>query len=82
MNGAASRQQGHFRRLASRIGHVVAESHDATRKTTDLMDTPDRYAVDPDRAPDTYAEFLVRTAGLARHELAPAARRAAWTRRR
>jgi hypothetical protein len=55
-------------RLASRVGQIIAECNEATRRLTTLADTPDRYPVDPDRAPDTYAEFVIRTAGLARPE--------------
>jgi hypothetical protein len=35
---------------------------------TELATAPDRYSLNPDRAPDTYAEFLFRTSGLLRHE--------------
>jgi hypothetical protein len=56
------------RRLADRIGQAIAECNEATRRLTTLAGTPDRYPVDPDRAPDTYTEFVIRTAGLLRHE--------------
>ena len=56
------------RRLASEVGQAIAECNEATRRLTTLADTPDRYPVDPDRAPDTYTEFVIRTAGLLRHE--------------
>jgi hypothetical protein len=68
MYSTISHQAGAIRRLASRVGLLVAECNEATRLLTTLADTPDRYPVDPDRAPDTYAEFLVRTAGLATRE--------------
>jgi hypothetical protein len=55
------------RRLAGRIGQAIAECNEATRQLTTLAGTPDRYRVDPDRAPDTYTEFVSRTAGLLRH---------------
>lgn len=54
------------RRLASQVGQIIAECNEATRRLATLADTPDRYPVDPDRAPDTYAEFVIRTAGLER----------------
>ena len=54
------------RGLASHVGRAIAECNEATRRLTTLADTPGRYPVDPDRAPDTYAEFVIRTAGLAR----------------
>ena len=51
--------------LARRIRDTFSEiNYASTRATTMFM-----YGVpDPDRAPDTYAEFLVRTAGPAPHE--------------
>jgi hypothetical protein len=55
---------GAIRRLVNRVGQVVAECNEATRRLTTLAGTPDRYPADPERAPDTYAEFLIRTAGL------------------
>jgi hypothetical protein len=51
-------------RLASRAGQVIAECNEATRRLTTLACTPDRYPVDPDRAPDTYAEFVIRSAAV------------------
>jgi hypothetical protein len=68
MSSAISYQAGAIRRLANRVGQAVAECNEATRILTTLAGTPGRYPVDPDRAPDTYAEFLIRTAGLARQE--------------
>jgi hypothetical protein len=68
MYSTISHQAGAIRRLASRVGLLVAECNEATRILTTLASTPDRFPVDPDRAPDTYAEFLVRTAGLAPRE--------------
>jgi hypothetical protein len=64
MNSTVSQQAGAIRRLASRVGQLVAECNEATRAMTTLAGTPERFPVDPDRAPDSYAEFLVRTAAL------------------
>lgn len=69
MSSAIRRQKVAIRRLARRVGQVVAECNEATRILTTLAGTPDRYPVDPDRAPDTYGEFLIRTAGVAQHRL-------------
>jgi hypothetical protein len=71
MNRGANGPTG-IRRLADRIVHVASECYDATHRMTTLAGTPDRYLADPDRAPDTYAEFLLRMAGLAQR--APASR--------
>jgi hypothetical protein len=66
MNSTVRQRAGAIRRLASRIGGFVAECNEATRRMTTLALTPDGYLTDPNRAPDTYAEFLFRTAGPAR----------------
>ena len=66
MSSTVSQWAGAIRRLANRVGQIVTECNEATRRLTTLAGTPDRFPVDPDRAPDTYAEFLIRTAGLAR----------------
>jgi hypothetical protein len=68
MNKTVSQQARVIRRLASRVGQIVAECNDATRRMTTLAGTPDRFPADPDRAPDSYGEFLIRTAGLMRRE--------------
>jgi hypothetical protein len=69
MSSAISNQVAVIRRLANRVGRVVAECNEATTRLTTLACTPARYPVDPDRAPDTYEQFLIRTAGVAQHEL-------------
>jgi hypothetical protein len=68
MSSAISHRAAAIRRLARRAGQVIAECNEATRTLTTLADTAERYPVDPDRAPDTYTEFLVRTAGVLRRE--------------
>lgn len=63
--------------LARRVHDVVSEMNYATRRVTELRLS---YGVaESDRAPDTYAEFLLRTAATTRHE--PSARRRAAGRR-
>ncbi len=64
MNSAISHPTGTIGRLASRVRRVVAECNGATHRLTTLAGTPDRYPADPDRAPDTYTEFVIRTTGL------------------
>jgi hypothetical protein len=68
MNSAISHTTAAIRHAASRVGQAVAECNEATRRLTTLAGTPDRYPADPDRAPDTYAEFVIRTAGLLQRE--------------
>ncbi len=51
------------RRLVRRIGAVLAECNAAQRRMTVLSMSADRYLPEPNRAPDTYAEFLARTSG-------------------
>jgi hypothetical protein len=55
-------------RMARRVGSLISECNEAQRRLITLWLAPDRYAVDSDRAPDTYAEFLFRTSGWLRHE--------------
>ena len=59
-------------RIARRVGSVVAECNYAQRRLTQLRLSPDSYALDRDRAPSTYSEFLFRTSGPLQHE--PSAR--------
>lgn len=59
-------------RLARRVGRIVAECNYAQRRLITLRIAPDSYLADPDRAPDSYAEFLYRASGALLHE--PAAR--------
>jgi hypothetical protein len=65
--------------LARRAGGIIAECNDAQARLTALRTAPDSYLADPDRAPDSYAEFLFRTSGALLHEPA-ASRRAAPSR--
>jgi hypothetical protein len=68
MSNAISHRAAAIRRLASRVGQVIAECNEATRRLTTLAGTAECYPVDPDRAPDTYTEFIIRTAGVQRRE--------------
>jgi hypothetical protein len=62
-----------LRRLGRRFTAAVAECNAAQRRLTELNTSIDRYLPAPNRAPDTYAEFLARTSGSLRRE--PAADR-------
>jgi hypothetical protein len=57
-----------LRRLARRTTAVVAECNAAQRRLTELAMSTDQYVLEPDTAPDTYAEFLLRTARTLRRE--------------
>jgi hypothetical protein len=59
-------------RAARRIAAVFAECHQARLRSVTLALAPDRQLTNPDKAPDTYAEFLFRTSTPLLHE--PAAR--------
>ena len=58
--------------LAHRIAAVVRECNEAQRRMAAVSTATDRYVANPDAAPDSYAEFLFRTAGPLLHE--PSAR--------
>jgi hypothetical protein len=55
-----------------RVAALIAECSAAQRRCTVLALAPDGQLTHPDRAPETYAEFLFRTSGPLLHE--PAAR--------
>ena len=65
-----------LRKMARRVGDVVAECNYAQRRLIALRLSTDIYLTDPDQAPDSYPVFLFRTAGPLMHEPS-AARRAA-----
>jgi hypothetical protein len=50
------------------VASVLAECNEAALVVAARRTAPDRYAPDPYRAPDTYAEFLFRTSGMLVHE--------------
>jgi hypothetical protein len=55
-------------RAARRIAAVLAECHEARRRCVMLTLAPDRRLVHPDRAPESYPEFLFRTSTPLLHE--------------
>jgi hypothetical protein len=63
---------GRLRRLASGIAAAVTEMNEAQRRISALRTAPDRYLLNPDEPPETYAEFLARTSGVLLRE--PSAR--------
>jgi hypothetical protein len=70
MNRTIARPASALGRFGRRIAAIVAECNDAQRR----MLSPDRYLLDPDKAPQDYAEFLFRTSGGLLHEPAAAGR--------
>jgi len=63
-----------LRAMARRVGAVVAECNYAQRRVIMIQACPGRYLLAPGQVPDTYLEFLFRTAGPLVHE-PPAAKR-------
>ena len=59
-------------RAARRIAAVFAECHEARLRCVTLALAPDHQLMNPDQAPETYAEFLFRTSAPLLHE--PSAR--------
>jgi hypothetical protein len=69
------------RRVAGKLAGAIREMNDAQRRMMALRSATDRYAENSGAAPDTYAEFLVRTSGALLHE-PPARKRLAKDRQR
>ena len=51
------------RRAARRVADVVEECNYAQQRLYELRLDPERYALDSDRVPATYSEFLFRSSG-------------------
>jgi hypothetical protein len=66
--GQARRIMAFARRLIRQIAAIVRECNEAQRRATLLRLSPDMYSFDPDRAPDSYAEFLFRSPVAVRRE--------------
>lgn len=60
VNATDSRRVRAIRRLASRVGLALTDCNEVVGRLITLAGTPARYPADPDVAPDTYFEFLVR----------------------
>jgi hypothetical protein len=56
------------RRIARRVTAAVREMNEAQQRLSTLRMSTDKYLDDPGAAPDTYAEFLLRTSGPLVHE--------------
>jgi len=63
-----------MRTLARRVGAIIADYNYAQHRITALQTSPDHYVFAPNHAPDTYQDFLFRTAGPLEHEPSAAAR--------
>ena len=59
-------------KVARRISRIISECNEAQRLLTIRRLAFDSTLPEPDKAPDTYAEFLLRTSGPLLHE--PSAR--------
>jgi hypothetical protein len=57
-----------LRRAAGRLADVVKEMHEGQQRMVVLRTAIDRYVENSGDAPDTYAEFLMRTSGVLLHE--------------
>jgi len=85
-SGPARRGDGHvFHQLAGAarkavrtMADVIDECNYAQRRMLQLRLAPDRYVINSDQAPATFAEFLFRTSGLLIHEPAADKRFADW----
>jgi hypothetical protein len=61
-----SRRASWIIRLARRLGHVASEVHFSIRRAGELRLSYGM--IEPDLAPETYAEFLLRTRATSQHE--------------
>ena len=57
-----------LRRIAGRLADVIGEMHEGQQRMLVLRTAMDRYVENSGTAPDTYAEFLLRTSGMMLHE--------------
>jgi hypothetical protein len=68
MKHAGNYQAGPIWRLARKVSTFFSDWAYAQRRLFELTTAPDRYMLNPDVAPDTYAEFLQRTSGVLHRE--------------
>jgi hypothetical protein len=61
-----------LRRAAGKVADAVREMNEAQRLLLTLRTTMEQHVENRDEAPDTYAEFMVRTSGVLLRE--PSAR--------
>ena len=55
-------------KLARRVSAAIADLNQAQRRLTVLTMSTERHEPQPNKSPDTYGEFLARTAGPLLHE--------------
>lgn len=67
-------------RIAGKLAGAVHEMNQAQRRMMVLQTAMDRHVPNSGGAPDTYAEFLIRTSGVLLHE-PPACKRIQQARR-
>lgn len=68
------RFHGAWKRLPRRIAATLRECNDAQLRLAASQSSTDPYLPDPDRAPDTYREFCLRTSGALLREPSASAR--------
>jgi hypothetical protein len=57
-----------IRHLLSAVSGFLSDWAYAQRRLAEISTAPDRFRLDPDTPPETYAEFLFRTSGVLRRE--------------
>ena len=68
LSGWASTRQAGDMNVARRISQIISECNEAQRRLTYRRLAYDTQLPEPNAAPDTYAEFLLRTSGPLRRE--------------
>jgi hypothetical protein len=61
-------QSGPIWRLARNVSDFFSDWAYAQHRVFEVTTAPDRYMLNPDVAPENYAEFLQRTSGVLHHE--------------
>ena len=75
---AGRRAAAGLRRAARRLGSALAEMHRQQQRLTTVSLSIDHYLLNADAPPQTYREFLARTAGTLLHEPSARARLAGY----
>ena len=73
LSGFTPGRQTGYMNVARRIGQIISECNEAQRHLAIRQHAYDLHLPKPDAAPETYAEFLLRTRGPLLRE--PSARR-------
>jgi hypothetical protein len=57
-----------IRHIVSAVSGFLSDWAYAQHRLAEILTAPDRFRLDPDTPPETYAEFLHRTSGVLHHE--------------